>query len=88
MTDQESKKTEQEFEAAFARLEQILKEINTQTTSLDESLKLYEEANQLIQCCTDRLNEAERRVQVLMKEQGGELTTDKEGQPQMEEFSE
>ena len=43
---------DQSFESAFERLEQILEKMNTGKTPLDESLKLFEEADQLIRFCT------------------------------------
>jgi exodeoxyribonuclease VII small subunit len=61
------------FETAFSRLEEILNRLNTGTISLDDSLKLYEEADQLIRVCSHRLNEAERRIEILVKNRQGEL---------------
>ncbi len=61
------------FEAAFARLEAILEKMNSGTISLDESLKLYEEADALINICSKRLNDAERKIEVLIKNRSGDL---------------
>lgn len=83
------KKTESQlpFEKAFARLEEILEKMNSGETSLDDSLQLFEEADQLIQICSKRLNDAERRVEVLIKSRSGELVMDADGKPTTSEFS-
>ena len=59
------------FEAAFARLEEILERLNAGTITLDDSLKLYEEADQLIAICSKRLNDAERKIEILVKNRNG-----------------
>jgi exodeoxyribonuclease VII small subunit len=61
------------FEAAFSRLEAILERMNSATISLDESLKLFEEADKLITICNQRLNDADRKIEMLIKTRNGEL---------------
>lgn len=61
------------FEKAFTRLEQILEKMNSNTISLDESLKLYEEADSLIKICGKKLNDAEKKVEILIKNRNGDL---------------
>ena len=79
---------EQSFEVAFQRIEGILEKMNSSQTPLDESLKLFEEANGLINLCSKRLKEAEKRVETLIKNRNGELETGPDGQPKVEVFSE
>ena len=74
------------FEKAFARLETILEKMNSSETSLDESLKLFEEADGLITGCNRRLTTAERRVEMLIKNRSGDLTMESDGKPMMTEF--
>jgi exodeoxyribonuclease VII small subunit len=74
------------FEAAFARLEQILERMNSGTISLDESLKFYEEADQLITVCNKRLNEAERKIEVLVKNRNGEITCGADEKPLTQDY--
>lgn len=69
------------FEAAFVRLEEILERLNMATISLDESLKLYEEADQLIAVCNKRLNEAERKIEILVKNRSGDLALGENDKP-------
>ncbi len=75
------------FEAAFARLEHILEKMNKGTISLDESLKLYEEADRLINLCSTRLTSAEKKIEVLIKNRAGDLTISSDGKPKKEDFS-
>jgi exodeoxyribonuclease VII small subunit len=74
------------FEAAFSRLEEILERMNSGTISLDESLKLYEEADQLIAICNKRLNEAERKIEMLVKNRNGELTFTPDNNPLTQDY--
>lgn len=75
------------FETAFQRLEQILELLNSGDIPLDESLKLYEEADQLINYCGKRLNNAEKKIEILIKQRNGELTLGEGNQPMTEPFS-
>lgn len=75
------------FEAAFTRLEAILEKMNTGTISLDESLSLYEEADALIARCSKRLNDAERKIEILIKNRGGELALGQNQKPVTEDFT-
>lgn len=62
------------FEQAFSRLEEILDKMNSGGITLDESLHLYEEADNLITCCNKRLTAAEEKIEVLIKKRDGALT--------------
>jgi exodeoxyribonuclease VII small subunit len=74
------------FEEAFKRLEQILTTMNSGKTSLEDSLKLFEEAENLIRTCSGRLNSAEQKIEQLIK-QKGEVALDANGQPKFEPFA-
>ena len=85
--DQKKDSQETNFETRFHRLEEILEKMNSGETSLDEALNLYEEADQLISFCTKRLNEAEKRVEMLIKNRAtGELTLGSDQKPIVQEF--
>jgi len=62
---------EKKFEAALARLEEIVKELETGDLPLEQSLKLYEEGIKLSRLCNKRLEDAERRVEILLKSKNG-----------------
>lgn len=83
----EKKEEEISFEKGFARLEQILEKMNSNTISLDESLKLYEEADTLIQICGKKLNDAEKKVEILIKNRNGDLALGQSQKPQTENFT-
>lgn len=74
------------FEAAFARLEEILEKMNSGSVPLDESLKLYEEADKLIISCQKRLNDAERKIEILIKNRNGETALSTDNKPITQEF--
>lgn len=75
------------FEENFARLEQILEKMNSGATSLDEALKLYEEADRLVRQCAQRLTQAEQKIEVLIKDRQGDLALDADGKPMTSPFS-
>lgn len=79
-------KKEPDFESAFARLEEILEKMNSGQTSLDGAIQLYEEADKLIHLCQQRLSDAERKIEMLTKKRSGELATDEENKPILQEF--
>lgn len=87
MTKQ-SKTEELSFEASFHRLEEILEKMNSGAVSLDESLKLYEEADRLITLCSKRLNEAERKIEILIKNRNnGDLVLGSDQKPSTQDFT-
>jgi exodeoxyribonuclease VII small subunit len=65
---------EKKFEAALARLEEIVKELETGDLPLEQSLKLFEEGIKLSRICNKRLEDAERRVEILLKNKNGTVT--------------
>ncbi len=64
---------EKKFEQALARLEAIVKELESGDLPLEQSLKLFEEGTKLARICNKRLEEAERRVVILMKDKNGNI---------------
>ena len=86
--NQPEPKPEMSFEASFARLEEILEKMNSSSISLDESLKLYEEADKLITVCSKRLNDAERKIELLIKNRNtGDLVIGNDQKPTTEDFT-
>jgi exodeoxyribonuclease VII small subunit len=67
------------FEQAMARLEAIVGELESGDLPLDESLKIFEEGIRLSKNCLKVLEEAERKVEVLVQ--------DKNGKKQLRAFS-
>jgi exodeoxyribonuclease VII small subunit len=62
------------FEDNLTRLEEIVRKMESGDLSLEDSLKAFEEGIKLSRLCAKKLDESERRVEVLLK-QDGELTT-------------
>jgi len=65
---------EQKFEDAFRKLESIVKKLEEGNLSLEESLKAFEEGMRLSRFCSKKLDEAEKRVEILLKDSQGRLT--------------
>ena len=61
------------FEAAVSRLEEIVSLLEKGNTSLDESLKLYEEGVSLVRYCNSKLDNAEQQIKMLVSDDKGEL---------------
>ncbi|HEU4685491.1 MAG TPA: exodeoxyribonuclease VII small subunit [Nitrospira sp.] len=59
------------FEQAMARLEAIVGELEKGDLPLDESLRIFEEGIRLSKNCLRILEDAERKVEVLVQEQNG-----------------
>ncbi len=74
------------FEKSFTRLEEILEKISSGKASLDESLKLYEEAEKLIASCGTRLQEAEEKIETLVKNREGKLALKADQTPETANF--
>jgi exodeoxyribonuclease VII small subunit len=65
---------EQKFEEAFQKLESIVKKLEEGNHGLEESLKSFEEGIRLSRFCSRKLDEAEKKVEVLLKNAAGDLT--------------
>ena len=70
---EQAKKAEPNFEAQLASLERIVRELERGELPLEQSLELFEQGVRLSRECQERLNEAERRIEVLLR--GGDGST-------------
>lgn len=59
------------FEASLAALEKIVRELERGDLPLEESLRLFESGVKLSRECQERLSQAERRIEVLMRDADG-----------------
>jgi exodeoxyribonuclease VII small subunit len=64
---------EPRFEDAMARLEAIVHALEAGDLSLDDSLRAFEEGTGLLRYCARRLEETERRIEILTQDEGGGL---------------
>lgn len=63
------------FDEALLRLEEIAKELESGDRGLEESIAVYEEGVRLSKFCQKKLEEAERKIEMLQK--NGEKTVQK-----------
>lgn len=68
------------FETSLTALEKIVRELERGDLPLEESLRLFEEGVNLSRECQERLNQAERRIETLLR--------DAEGRPVLGAFDE
>ncbi len=67
------------FEKALSRLEIIVTELEGGELSLDDSLRIFEEGVKLSKTCLKMLDDAERKVEILIQ--------DKDGRKRIQAFS-
>jgi exodeoxyribonuclease VII small subunit len=61
------------FEDCLARLEQIVSALESGNLPLEESLRVFEEGTALARRCAKYLDEAERKIEILAKDEAGGL---------------
>lgn len=64
---------ELKFEQALSKLEKIVEEMESDQLSLEDSLKRYEEGMKLSRLCSTKLKEAEKKIEILIKDSQGNL---------------
>jgi exodeoxyribonuclease VII small subunit len=67
--------TDLKFEDCLARLEQIVGALEAGNLPLEQSLKVFEEGIALARQCSRYLDDAERRIEMLVKDDTGVTTT-------------
>ena len=72
--------TPRSFEASLEALEEIVQQLEGGDLPLEKSLELFENGIRLSRQCQERLNQAERRIEVLLR--------DNQGRPVVSEFEE
>lgn len=73
------------FEQALERLEQIVQRMEAGEMGLDEMVAAFEEGQRLVKLCTQKLNEVERRIELLVKTPDGCAGTEPFEAPQAQE---
>lgn len=61
------------FEKNLERMDAIVRQLEDVDLPLEKALQLYEEGMKLSEVCQKQLQEAEGRIQVLMKRAGGKI---------------
>ena len=70
---EKGKEKELKFEDGLKRLEEIVAKLESGNLPLDDSLKLFEEGVKLVRFCNERLAEAQQKVELLTKDQAGNV---------------
>jgi len=65
-----------DFERSLGRLEEVVKRLESPELSLDEAMKLFEEGVQLSRECQKQLEQAEGRVEILLKKADGKIVAE------------
>ena len=73
-----AKSSEETFESAMSRLEQIVEQMESDQLPLEELLTRYEEGVKLVKVCEEKLAVAEKRIEIITRNAAGE--------PQVEPF--
>lgn len=66
------------FEAALGRLEEISAKLEAGETGLEESLLIYQEGMRLSAWCQKKLDEAQKKLKILVRNKSGELEVKEE----------
>ena len=67
---------EMSFEAGLERLENIVQELEKGDLALERALELFEEGTKISAGCRKKLEEAENRVEILLKKSDGKISAE------------
>jgi len=76
MSDVEAAAETQSFEAMMGALESLVARLESGDLPLEDALRAYEEGVSLVRRLNERLNDAERKIEVLSRERDGSLRVD------------
>lgn len=62
---------EDNFELNLKKLEELVKKLDSDELTLDESIALFEEGMKLSKKCSDKLESAEKKINILLQEENG-----------------
>ena len=86
MTDPAKTEQAPRFEDALKELEEVVARLEKGELSLEDSLRLYERGIGLARHCHAKLEEAEGKIELLMKDARGEVALDAKGRPKTKPF--
>jgi exodeoxyribonuclease VII small subunit len=70
-----TKKKSELFEEALKKLEKIVEKLEHGNLPLEEAMEAFSEGVRLVKYCNQKLDEAENRVQMLLRNEGGAWMT-------------
>jgi exodeoxyribonuclease VII small subunit len=65
---------EKSFEQSLKQLEQIVRDLEEGDLPLEKAIKKFEDGIKLSKYCSDKLDETEKKITLLVKEQGGDIS--------------
>ena len=65
-----------DFEKSFQNLEKIVQRLESEELPLDESLQLFEEGIRLSRFCHQRLEEVEKKIELILADAKGQPVTE------------
>ncbi|MCH7590881.1 exodeoxyribonuclease VII small subunit [PVC group bacterium] len=72
-----SKEKKKNFESALSCLEEIVQCLEDESLNLDDSIKKFEEGISLVRFCSKKLDESEKRIEILLKDKDGKIRLEK-----------
>jgi len=69
-----ARQTKQTFEKAMEKLEKIVLELEIGELPLEKAIKKFEEGIQLSKFCSQKLDETEKKVTILLQDQEGNVS--------------
>jgi exodeoxyribonuclease VII small subunit len=63
------------FEVALKRLEEVLEALEHGNLTLEEAMQVFEEGVGLVKYCSGKLDEVERKVELILKDNAGAFLT-------------
>lgn len=65
------------FEVSLQELEEIARKLEGGNLNLDEAIEAFEKGTKLSKECTKKLDEAEKKINILVQNENGELVEEK-----------
>ncbi|HEY6546774.1 MAG TPA: exodeoxyribonuclease VII small subunit [Vicinamibacteria bacterium] len=87
MTDAAPGEAAPKFEDALKELEDVVARLEKGELPLEDSLRLYERGIALARHCHVKLEEAEGKIELLMKDARGDVAVDAQGRPKTKPFA-
>ena len=72
----EKKEKAQSFEKALERLEEIAAAMESGDLGLEKMVAAFEEGQKLVKLCSSKLNEVEKKIEILVKQADGTVTAE------------
>ena len=61
----------EKFETGLQKIENLVHKLEGGEISLEESIKAFEEGMKLVKSCEEKLNEAQKKIEILTDDRGG-----------------